>query len=133
MAVGLSSANLANKWLDMLSGTAFTAPAGTFVKLHTNTGDPGAAGAGNVSSVTTRPAVTWAAAAAGSKTANGTLPSWTSWAGTSGEVVGYLSVWDAAAAGNFLFSVQLTAPKTMNTGDTLNLTSLTFSLTPVAA
>ena len=34
MAVGLSAVNLANKWLDMLSATAFTAPAGAFIKLH---------------------------------------------------------------------------------------------------
>lgn len=133
MAVGLSIANLANKWLDMLGGTAFTAPASTFVKLHTSAGDPGSAGAGNASSVTTRPAVTWAAASAGSKAANGTLPSWTNWAGTNGEIVRYISVWDNATAGNFLFSAQLTADKTVNTGDTLNLTSLTFALTPVAA
>ena len=40
MALGLSTANLANKWLDMMGGTAFTAPATVYVKLHT--GDPGA-------------------------------------------------------------------------------------------
>lgn len=133
MAVGMSAANLANKWLGMLGGTAFTAPAGTFVKLHTNTGDPGSAGTSNASSVTTRPAVTWGTPSAGSVSANGTLPSWASWAGTNGEVVGYLSVWDNATAGNFLFSAQLSAAKTVNTGDTLNLTSLTFALTPIAA
>lgn len=133
MAVGMSTANLANKWLDMLGGTAFTAPAATYVKLHTSAGDPGSAGTANPSSVTTRPAVTWAAASAGSKAANGTLPSWTSWAGTNGEVVAHISVWDNATAGNFLFSATLASSKTLNTGDTLNLTALTFALTPVAA
>jgi hypothetical protein len=43
MTVGLAATTLANKWLDMLSGTAFTAPVGAFIKLHT--ADPGAAGA----------------------------------------------------------------------------------------
>lgn len=130
MAVGLAATTLANKWLDMLGGTAFTAPTTTAVKLHT--GDPGAAGASNASSVTTRPAVTWAAASAGSKASNNT-PSWANWAGTNGEVVTHISVWDATTAGNFLFSAALTASKTVNTSDTLNLTSLTFAFTPIAA
>jgi len=130
MALGLSAANLANKWLDMLAGTAFTAPAASAVKLHT--GDPGSAGASNASSVTTRPTVTWSAASAGSKAMSNT-PSWASWAGTNGEVVTHISGWDATTAGNFLWSAALTASKTVNTGDTLNLTSLTFALTPIAA
>lgn len=130
MAVGLAATTLANKWLDMLAGTAFTAPTTTAVKLHT--GDPGAAGTTNASSVTTRPAVTWAAASAGSKASNNT-PSWASWAGTNGEVVTHISVWDATTAGNFLFSAALTASKTVNTNDQLQLTSLTFAFTPIAA
>lgn len=130
MAVGLAATTLANKWLDMLAGAAFTAPTTTAVKLHT--GDPGAAATTNASSVTTRPAVTWAAASAGSKASNNT-PSWASWAGTNGEVVTHISVWDATTAGNFLFSAALTASKTVNTGDTLNLTALSFAFTPIAA
>ena len=130
MAVGSSAANLANKWLDMLGAAAFTAPAGTYVKLHT--ADPGSAGATAASTVVTRPAVTWAAASGGSKASNNT-PSWTSWAGTNGEVVTHISVWDAATAGNFLFSAALSASKTINTGDTLNLTSLSYALSPIAA
>lgn len=130
MAVGLSAANLANKWLDMLAGTAFTAPAGSFVKLHI--GDPGAAGANNASSVTTRPSVTWNAASAGSKSISNT-PSWASWAGTNGEVITHISSWDASTAGNFLFSAALTLAKTVNTNDTVNLTTLTFAFTPIAA
>lgn len=130
MAVGLSAANLANKWLDMLAGTAFTAPAASAVKLHT--GDPGSAGTSNASSVTTRPTVTWGAASAGSKAMTNT-PSWATWAGTNGEVVTHISGWDATSSGNFLFSAALTASKTVNTGDTLNLTSLTFAFTPIAA
>lgn len=135
MAAGLSSANLANKWLDMLGGTAFTAPAAVYVQLHTNgtaNAGPGSAGTANVSSVTTRSAVTFSAASAGSKASSNT-PSWATWAGTNGEVVAWISVWDASTSGNFLFSVALTASKTVNTGDTLNLTSLTVALTPIAA
>jgi hypothetical protein len=44
MTVGLGTTTLANKILDHLrGGTAWTQPAGIFVKLHT--ADPGAAGA----------------------------------------------------------------------------------------
>lgn len=131
MTVGLSATNLANKWLDMLGATAFTAPVAAYVKLHT--GDPGSAGASNASSVTTRVVLTYAAASAGSKAANGTLPSWAVWAGTNGEVITHISLFDAISAGNFLFSVALTASKTVNTGDTLSLSSLSVAFTPIAA
>lgn len=131
MAVGLSAVNFANKVLDhMLRAQASTAPAGNFVKLHT--GDPGASAATAASSVTTRPSVTFSAASAGACASSNT-PSWATWAGTNGEVVTHISVWDASSAGTFLYSAALTASKTVNTGDTLNLTSLTVSLTPVAA
>ncbi len=130
MAVGLHAANLANKWLDMLAGTAFTAPTNTWVKLHT--GDPGAAGATAASAEATRKQLSWAAASAGSKSIQATLPSWASWtAGT--ETISHVSVWDASTAGNFLYSFALTTAKTVNNGDTVNLTSHTISLTPVAA
>ena len=128
---GLAATTLANKWLDMLGGSAFTAPATTFVQLHT--GEPGAAGTSNVSSVTTRPAITWSAASAGSKAIQATLPAWSNWAGTNGEVVTNISVWDASSAGNFLFSVLLTLAKTINTGDTATLSSMSMTFTPIAA
>ena len=130
MADGLAATTLANKWLNMLAGSAFSAPTGTFVQLHT--GAPGAAATSNVSSVTTRPSVTWGAASAGSVSESNT-PTWASWAGTSGEVVTDITVWDAATAGNFLFSAQLSSSVTMNTGDTLQLTTLTVAFTPIAA
>lgn len=134
MTAGLSAANTANAWLNTLRGTSaatFTAVTTLFVQLHT--GDPGASGTANVSSVTTRPALNFGAASGGSQSAIATLPSWASWAGTNGEVVTHISVWGASSAGTFYYSVALTASKTVNTGDTLNLTSLTVALTPVAA
>jgi hypothetical protein len=114
----------------MLGGTAFTAPATTAVKLHT--GDPGAAGTANASANTTRPALTWSAASAGSKAITSTLPSWASWAAGT-ETISHMGVWDSTTAGNFLYSFALTASKTVTNGDTLNLTSHTISLTPIAA
>lgn len=134
MTVGLSAANTANAWLNVLRGTSaatFTGVTTLFVQLHT--GDPGASGTTAVSSVTTRPALNFGAASAGSQSAIATLPSWTSWAGTNGEVVTHISVWSASSAGTFYYSAALTASKTVNTGDTLNLNSLTVSLTPIAA
>jgi hypothetical protein len=130
MTVGLHAVNLANKWLDMLGATAFTAPSSANVKLHT--GDPGSAGTSNASAETTRKALTWSAASAGSKAIAATLPSWATWSAGS-ETISHISVWDNISAGNFLFSVALTASKSVTNGDTLNLTSLTFAFTPIAA
>ncbi len=130
MTAGLHAVNLANKWLDMLAATAFTAPSSANVKLHT--GDPGSAGTSNASAETTRKALTWSAASAGSKAIAATLPSWTSWSAGS-ETLTHISVWDNISAGNFLFSVALTASKSITNGDTLNLTSLSIAFTPIAA
>lgn len=134
MTAGLSAANTANAWLNTLRGTSaatFTGITTMFVQLHT--GDPGASGTANVSSVTTRPALNFGAASAGSQSAIATLPSWTSWAGTNGEVITHISTWGASSSGTFYYSAQLAASKTVNTGDTVNLTSLTVALTPIAA
>lgn len=131
MTTGLHAANLANEWLDMLGASAFTAPTNVFAKLHT--GDPGSAGTSNASSVTTRSQITWAAASGGSKAITATFPSWTNWAGTNGEVVSHISVWDASTAGNFLYSFALAVAKTMNTGDNATLSSHTAAFTPIAA
>jgi hypothetical protein len=131
MARGLSAVDWANKALNhLLRAVASTAPAGQFVKLHI--GDPGAAGAGNPSSVVTRMSLTFAAASAG-VCASSNTPSWTSWAGTSPEIVSDISVWDLVSAGVFQYSIALTASKTVQTGDTLTLTSVSVSLAPLAA
>jgi hypothetical protein len=133
MAVGLSAANLANPWLDVLRLQGITAKSIVAVKLHT--GDPGSAGTTAASGNTTRSTITFAAAASGAIASNN-VPSWSSWpVGQNGEVITHISLWDNATAGNFLLSIALTASKTMGTGDTLNLTSggTTVTLTPIAA
>ncbi|GIE30170.1 hypothetical protein Ait01nite_032150 [Actinoplanes italicus] len=134
MARGLSTVNLANAWLNSMrgggNGVTFTAPATLFAQLHT--GDPGASGTTAVSSTTTRQAMGFGAASAGSMSLS-TQPSWTSWAGTNGEVVTDASCHSASSAGTFYFSTQLTASKTVNTGDTITITTWTFSLAPLAA
>lgn len=133
MTVGISTANLANKWLDTLSNTSYASGTTTlFAKLHT--GDPGSAGTANASQHTTRASISWAAASSGSKASSGT-PSWTiaSLTAPTTETISHLSIWDASSAGNFLYSVQVTSSKVVQNGDTLNLTSTSISLTPLAA
>jgi hypothetical protein len=133
MTVGFSATNTANAWLNVLRGTSaatFTAVTTMFAQLHT--GDPGASGTANVSSTTTRQAVNFGAASGGSQSITGTTQ-WTSWAGTNGEVVTHISLWGASSAGTFYYSAALTASKTVNTGDTLTLNTLTVAITPVAA
>jgi hypothetical protein len=130
MTTGLAATTLANKWLDMLGGTAFTAPVAAFAEPHT--ADPGAAGTTSVfTTVTTqRSAITYAAASAGSKSQTGSAPTW---AVTGSGTVSHIAVFDASSAGNFLFSAAVTTPKAVTNGDTLNLTSLSISFTPIAA
>lgn len=130
MTVGLHGTNLANKWLDMLGATAFSAPANTYVKLHT--GDPGSAGTANASANTTRVVLAWAAASAGSKAIQATLPVWATWASGS-ETISHISIWDNLTAGNFLYSVALTASRAVVNGDTLTLSSHSIAFTPIAA
>ena len=129
MTVGLSAANTANKLLETIgrSGTTFTAGS-LYVKLHT--GDPGSAGTTSASAVTTRYACTFSAASAGSMALSSMGGTWSM---TGTETISHISLWDNATAGNFLWSVALTASKSVVSGDTLSLTSLTLAFTPIAA
>lgn len=112
MADGLSTTNLANPWLGVLAGTSFGSVASTFVQLHT--GPPGANGTSNVSSVTTRPQVTWSAPSGGALSESNT-PTWSNWAGTNGEIVTDISVWSAASSGTFYLSTPLAGSATVFT------------------
>jgi len=121
---------------DGLSGTVANAALNNIVGTNANdvqlhTGAPGANGTSNVSSVTTRKAVTWNSASAGSVSASN-QPAWTSWAGTNGEIDTDISFWSASTSGTFGFSAQLSSSVTMNTGDSLTLTSVSVSI-PVAS
>jgi hypothetical protein len=114
----------------MLSATAFTAPAGAFIQLHV--ADPGVAGTTSPSvGDATRKSITYAAASAGSKAMNGTLPVWTN--GGTTETISHISSWDAVTAGNFLFSAALTASQAWVSGNTFTLNTLTISFSPIAA
>lgn len=132
MAVGLSTTNVANGWLNAIrsGGATYTVVAGTFVQLHT--GDPGAAGTSNISvGSTTRLTVSQSAASGGSITISGTAGPWTN--GGTSETISHISVWSASSAGNFLYSVALSAGQAWASGNTFTLNTLTVSLTPLAA
>lgn len=98
-----------------------------FVKLHT--GDPGAAGTANASAVTTRNAITWNAPAAGAMS----LAALAAFAMTASETITHVSLWDAAAAGNFLDSMALTAGVPVINGSQLTFSQFTLAKTPIAA
>ncbi len=127
MTVGLAAA-VANAWLDTFRNVA-AQYAAIYVKLHT--GDPGSAGTANASAETTRKLAAFNAASGGSMALTSPL-SWTSWsAGT--ETISHVSIWSASSGGTFYGSGALGSSKTVNNGDTFNLTALTASLTPLAA
>ena len=132
MTVGLNATNLANAWLNTMrgggNGVTFTAPATLFVQCHT--ADPGASGTTAVSTgIATRSAATWQAASAGSMALTATV----SFSATGSDTITHVSVWSASSAGTFYYSAALSASKAVTNGDTLNLTTLTFALTPIAA
>src|SRR2546423_2524686 len=93
MTVGLSVAD-ANAALDSSVLATYT-----WVKLHV--GDPGAAGATNPATETTRHQATWRASSAGASSNSNTL-TWTSVAAS--ETYTHFSVWTASTAGSFGFS-----------------------------
>lgn len=129
MTVGLSAVNTADKLLNTIGRTGTTFTAGSlYVKLHT--ADPGATGATAASAVTTRYACTFSASSAGSMALTSMGGTWSM---TATETISHISLWDASTAGNFLWSVALTASKSVVSGDTLSLTSLTLAFSPIAA
>lgn len=101
-----------------------------YVQLHT--GEPGDDGTSNVSAETTRGALTWDTPTGGSVGIVATFPSWATW-DAGAETITHISVWTLAAAGVFARSYELTVPKPVTDGDTVTLSSLTASFTPLAA
>lgn len=134
MTVGLATTTTANAWLNVLrgnaAGTTFTAPAVMAAKLHT--ADPGAAGTtAAAAGDTTRKALTFNAASAGSMSLTSAPAVWTN--GGTSETLTHISVWDSTTVGSFYYSAALTASQAWASGNTFTLTSLTISLTPLAA
>lgn len=134
MTVGLAATTTANAWLNVLrgnsNGTTFTAPAVMAVKLHT--ADPGAAGTtAAAAGDTTRKAIGFNAASAGSMSLASAPAAWTN--GGTTETLTHISVWDSTTVGSFYYSAALTASQSWANTNTFTLTSLTFALSPIAA
>lgn len=121
MTVGVSAA-LANTHVDAVAS-------GSYLQFHI--GDPGAAGTGNQAGSTTRVALTMPAASGGSSTQTGTA-TLASWAGGS-QTLSHFSLWSASSGGTFRASGAFSASRAVVNGDTLNVSGLVVSETPVAA
>ena len=133
-----SSNYLENKVLDhVLTATGYTAPAARYLALFTGTAADvkGRLEAGTLSDeVSTsgtayvRKAVTFAAASGGSSATNATVTF--DAATASWGTVTCVAVMDASSSGNVLFYGEVTTAKTIDTGDTFQVTSgnLTVSL-----
>ncbi|ART68215.1 hypothetical protein BTO20_06115 [Mycobacterium dioxanotrophicus] len=129
MTVGIT-AYLANKLLDhVCRNVAYTPPATVYAKAHLT--DPGAAGANGASAQTARLALSFAAAASGSISAN-TTPEWTL---NATETIAYVSFWDSAgpAGGNCLWTAAASVSKGGVNGDIIRIATDTLSFSPIAA
>lgn len=112
------------KILDHTTGRlAWTMPATVYVKLHL--ADSGEDGTTSPAANTTRQAASWAAAASGSISTSAAI-TWTNVSTT--ETYSHWSLWDAATAGNCLWTGALSSTASVVAGDTFQITSLTLSL-----
>lgn len=128
LLAGLSATNVANKILDGLtkSGT-YPAVGNIYVQLHTDI--PGALGTNAVALASTRYQATMGSISGGSVSLSSMASSWSI---TAGETISHISLWTAATSGTFLWSGELSSPKTVSNGDTFALTTLTLAFTPIA-
>ena len=126
MTVGLITAH-ANALLEIYRNGTFTGIANVHVQIHT--GDPGSAGTSNVSAVTTRNIITWGAASGGSMAISAVDP----WAMTATETITHLSFWSAGSGGTCYRTAALTSGIPVVNGSSFDLTTCTFSFTPLAA
>lgn len=121
---------LENKLLDhSLATTAFTAPSAVYVGLHTGSPLDDDSGANEISGGSyVRKAASFGAASAGSAATDATI---TFDAATANwGTITHISLYDASSAGNLLFHGAVTTSKTIESGDTFQISSgnLTISL-----
>ena len=102
--------------------TALTTP----IKMSLHTADPGTTGANEVTGGSyARQNAGYAAASGGACALSATVP----FTGMPAVTVAYLGLWSSDGTPLFLHSGALSASKTLNAGDTLNVTSATDTLT----
>jgi hypothetical protein len=127
MATGMS-ANLANSLLNALGNNTAFAVTSVYVQLHI--GDPGTAGTANTATETTRKAVSFAGASAGSIASDADV-TWTNISGSQDAT--FFTAWDGLTGGSFLFSGTITGnPYTAGDTYTISSGSFTTSLTLVS-
>ena len=111
-----------NKLLDTIGGVSFSVTT-PYLQLHT--GDPGEDGTANAAGETTRQSASFSAASGGSMVTSANV-TWTNVSTT--ETVTHWSAWDAASAGNCLWTGALTSSASLEAGDTFQITSLSLTL-----
>ena len=119
MATGMS-AYLADSLLNALGNNTAYAVTNVYVQLHI--GDPSAAGTANPATETTRKAVSFASASAGSIASDADV-TWTNISGSQDAT--FFTAWDSSTGGNFLFSGTITG-NPYTAGDTYTITSGSF-------
>lgn len=120
MATGMS-AHLANSLLNALGNNTAYSVTAVYVQLHI--GDPGTAGTANAATETTRKAVSFAGASAGSIVSDADV-SWTNISGSQDAT--HFSAWDGLTGGSFLFSGTITG-NPYTAGDTYTIASGSFT------
>lgn len=133
MATGLSSATAQGILNELCNAGSWTIPTSFWVKLHTNVGDPGAAGTSNAATNATRQSASFSSAAAAGTITTSADVTWTSVSTT--ETYAYVSFWDASTGGNFLASDALETARGVTAGDnfTISAGDIDISLTPIAS
>lgn len=115
-----------DKIADWLGGNGQpTATPNIYVKLHL--GAPGADCTSNPAANTTRIEALFGAASGGIVTMSPAPITWTSV--PNSETYAYVSLWDAATAGNALGSGALSASVAVTAGNDFDLTALTITVT----
>lgn len=133
------STYLEEKWLNMLKGTAFTAPATVYCGIVSDTATDAELEAGTLTNEITgytgnRPAITLGAVSqvGGKATVNNSANiDFVSMPAPAGRQIKYAIVCDAASGGNILYWCPLSVMKVWNTGDTFRIpatTGLTLDL-----
>jgi len=107
---------LENKFLDHFLGTTSTsAPAAVYLSLHTTSPTDDGSGAELSGSGYTRQAISFGSASS-SVASNDAAVEFSAATGDWGTIT-HIGVWDASTSGNLLFHGELTASKTIATGD----------------
>lgn len=122
---------LENKLLDhVLGNTAFTQPTNIYLSLHTASPADDDSGANEVSTSSTgygRKVLSFAAASGGDCSTDATVTFDTATANWG--TITHIGIYDASTAGNLLFHGAVTASKTIESGDTFQVSSGNLTIT----